>query len=208
MKDVELKVLSELMMDGRKSDRDLAKAIGVSQPTVSSFRKKLEAEGIIQEYTVIPDFRKLGYEILAVTFIKLRGDLNQEEIEKARKIVENMKLEEPYKSLTFQKLLDNFLSEQLEVKQPIFSSSSDIPQIKAKNCRKAILELLSSNWGNVPRTAGEIKEALEINALYFPASTIPSALNELTKNGKLRRIKKGERGCLKMPPVFLKVQVN
>jgi len=87
MKDVELKVLCELVRDGRRSDRDLAKAIGVSQPTVSSFRKKLEAEGIIQEYTVIPDFRKLGYEILAVTFIKLRGDLNPEEIEKARKIM-------------------------------------------------------------------------------------------------------------------------
>jgi DNA-binding Lrp family transcriptional regulator len=32
MKDVELKLISELMKDSRRSDRELAKAIGVSSP--------------------------------------------------------------------------------------------------------------------------------------------------------------------------------
>lgn len=83
IKNVELELISELMKNSRRSDRDLAKAIGVSQPTVSRMIKKLENEGIIKEYTMIPNFRKLGYEILALTFLSLK-ESSLEEIEKAR----------------------------------------------------------------------------------------------------------------------------
>ena len=44
MKDIELRPLSELMRNSRRSDRDIAKAIGVSQPTISRIIKKLEKE--------------------------------------------------------------------------------------------------------------------------------------------------------------------
>jgi DNA-binding Lrp family transcriptional regulator len=36
VKDVDLKLLSELMKNSRRIDRELAKIIGVSQPTVSA----------------------------------------------------------------------------------------------------------------------------------------------------------------------------
>jgi DNA-binding Lrp family transcriptional regulator len=85
MKDIERKLVSELMKNCRRSDRKLAKAVGVSQPTVTRTLHKLEKEGIIKEYTMIPDFRKLGYTLLAVTFVKLKKYLTQDEIEKARK---------------------------------------------------------------------------------------------------------------------------
>lgn len=84
MKDVEKKLIAELMRNSRRSDRELSKVIGVSQPTVSRIVKRLEKEGLIREYTMIPDFRKLGYELVAVTFVKLDKTLAQEEIEKAR----------------------------------------------------------------------------------------------------------------------------
>ncbi len=86
MKDIELKLISELMKNSRRSDRDLAKAIGASQPTVTRIRNKLEKEGYIKEYTMIPDFRKLGYEIMAITFALSRS-LNKEEVNKVRKLV-------------------------------------------------------------------------------------------------------------------------
>jgi DNA-binding Lrp family transcriptional regulator len=70
LKDVELRLISELMKNSRRSDRELAKAIGVSQPTVSRIIKKLEKEGTIKEYTMIPDFVKLGYQIMGVSFAK------------------------------------------------------------------------------------------------------------------------------------------
>jgi DNA-binding Lrp family transcriptional regulator len=84
LKDSELKLISELMKNSRRSDRELAKAIGVSQPTVSRMIKKLEEEGIIREYTMIPDFSKLGYGILAITFASTKLDLTSEELKKAR----------------------------------------------------------------------------------------------------------------------------
>jgi DNA-binding Lrp family transcriptional regulator len=86
MKGTEWKLLSELMKNSRRSPRELAKAVGVSQPTIHRMIKKLEKEGYIREYTVIPDFAKLGYEILALTFVKLKKTLSAEEIEKARKV--------------------------------------------------------------------------------------------------------------------------
>ena len=67
MKNVEVKLICELIRNTRKSDRELAKLIGVSQPTVSRIRARLEKEGVIA-YTGVPDLRKLGFQILAVTF--------------------------------------------------------------------------------------------------------------------------------------------
>jgi len=86
VKDVELKLISELMKNSRRSDRDLAKTIGVSQPTVTRTRSKLEKEGIIREYTMIPNFSRLGYKIMALTFA-LSQSLDKEAAEKARKLL-------------------------------------------------------------------------------------------------------------------------
>jgi DNA-binding Lrp family transcriptional regulator len=74
IKDVELKLISELMKNSRRSDRELAKAIGVSQPTVSRMIKRLESEGVIKEYSLILDFHKLGFEILALTFLDIKDE--------------------------------------------------------------------------------------------------------------------------------------
>jgi len=87
MREIEWKVLSELMKKSKMSDRELARVIGSSQPTVTRVRRKLEKEGYIREYTLIPDFHKLGYEILAVTFFKYKKRFDAEKIEKAKKIL-------------------------------------------------------------------------------------------------------------------------
>ncbi len=86
MKDVRLALISELIKNSRISDRELAKRIGVSQPTVSRIRSKLEKEGFIREYTLIPDFVKLGFQIASFILVKMRTGLSEEEIKKARQI--------------------------------------------------------------------------------------------------------------------------
>ena len=86
LKDIELKLIAELMKNSRRSDRELAKALGISQPTVGRIIKRLEKQGVIKEYTMIPDFAKVGYKILALVFVKLKQPLNQEQIENARNI--------------------------------------------------------------------------------------------------------------------------
>ena len=86
MKEIEKKMLSELVRNARRSDRELAKAIGTSQPTATRVRTKLEKEGYVREYTTIPNFSKIGYSILAVNFLKLDLRLVQD-----RKSLENFK---------------------------------------------------------------------------------------------------------------------
>ena len=85
MKDVELKLVSEMMKNSRRSDRELARAIGVSQPTITRLRTKLQKEGYFIEYTLIPNFTKLGYHLFALTFASIRKELSSEEAGKARK---------------------------------------------------------------------------------------------------------------------------
>jgi DNA-binding Lrp family transcriptional regulator len=92
VKDTELRLISELMKNSRRSDRELGKALGVSQPTVSRRIKKLEKEGIIKEYTMVPDLQKLGVEIIAFTFgvwspEKLKDSPENKCIEKAKKFI-------------------------------------------------------------------------------------------------------------------------
>jgi DNA-binding Lrp family transcriptional regulator len=73
------------MKNSRRSDRELAKAIGVSQPTTTRLRTKLEKEGYVKEYTILPNFNKIGYSIMALNFIKLDPKLTDHEVEGFRK---------------------------------------------------------------------------------------------------------------------------
>ena len=87
MKERMMRLLLEYLKDSRRSDREIAKSIGVSQQTITRMRHRLVKEGVIKEFTVIPDFTKMGYEIMAITFAKSKMILNPKEKEKATKLV-------------------------------------------------------------------------------------------------------------------------
>ena len=76
-------LLLELLKDSKRSDRELTKVLDVSQPTVSRMRSRLVKEGVIREFTVIPDFVKLGYEIMAITCVKVKEKMIMEMEKKA-----------------------------------------------------------------------------------------------------------------------------
>ncbi len=65
-------LLLELLKNSNRSDRELAKVLGVSQPTVSRIKKQLVTEGTVKEFSVIPDFAKMGYRIMAVSCANLK----------------------------------------------------------------------------------------------------------------------------------------
>ena len=71
-----LKLLYELIKASRRSDRELSKALRTSQPTVTRRRTLLEKEKYVKEYTVVPDLRKMGYEIVAFTFVSFSEALS------------------------------------------------------------------------------------------------------------------------------------
>jgi len=89
LKPIDYKLLFELMKDSHRSDRQLAKALGVSQPTVTRRRTMLE-ENVIEGYTVIPKFGQIGFEMVAFTFLKskLKHKTGEEKDEALKKLKE------------------------------------------------------------------------------------------------------------------------
>ncbi len=69
LKDIDFKILFELMKNSKRSDRQLAKQLGVSQPTITRRRARLEKE-VLEGYTAIPKWDKLGYGILSFVLVK------------------------------------------------------------------------------------------------------------------------------------------
>jgi DNA-binding Lrp family transcriptional regulator len=73
------------MKNSRRSDRELARALGISQPTITRTRQRLEKQGYIGEYTMLPNYQKLGLHICAINFVQLRGPLDIKKLAEARK---------------------------------------------------------------------------------------------------------------------------
>jgi DNA-binding Lrp family transcriptional regulator len=78
LKPLDYEILFELMKNARRSDRQLAKILGTSQPTVTRKRVSLE-RSIIDGYTAIPKWEELGYEIFAITLVKSKPVLGSRE---------------------------------------------------------------------------------------------------------------------------------
>jgi DNA-binding Lrp family transcriptional regulator len=96
LKELERKLLAELIKNSRRSDRELAKAIGASQPTTTRLRSKLEKEGYIKEYTIIPRFSKIGYHIMAFSFFKIESPVSESTLERFKKALPGRLAETPF----------------------------------------------------------------------------------------------------------------
>lgn len=68
---LDYKLLWELVKNSRRSDRQLAKVLRSSQPTVTRRRAKLEKD-FVMGYTTVPKWEKIGFELIAFTFVKTR----------------------------------------------------------------------------------------------------------------------------------------
>ena len=63
----------EFVKNCKRSDREIAKIVGVSQPTITRKRAKLVETGLIRQFTAIPSLDKIGYEIAALTFTNMKA---------------------------------------------------------------------------------------------------------------------------------------
>jgi len=64
-----VKLLFELIKNSKRSDRELARILDISQPTITRLRKVLEKEAI-KQYTIIPNLSYLGFDIVAFMFFR------------------------------------------------------------------------------------------------------------------------------------------
>jgi len=92
---LDYRILSELLKNSRVSDRQLAKRLGKSQPTISRRRAKLE-KTLLDGYTCIPKLKEMGFEIMALTFIAgRRAALTRGKFEEAQKKAREWHLKHP-----------------------------------------------------------------------------------------------------------------
>ena len=74
--EIDRKVLAELLINSNRSNRELARAIGVSAATVINHIARLESAGVITDYSVIVDFERLGFELTVIMTVTVgRGKL-------------------------------------------------------------------------------------------------------------------------------------
>jgi len=76
MDQVDLQILAELQSDGRITNVELARRVGLSAPPCLRRVRRLEEEGVIRGYHAVLDSAALGYEI---TFFALVGLESQKE---------------------------------------------------------------------------------------------------------------------------------
>ncbi|MDI6690338.1 MAG: Lrp/AsnC family transcriptional regulator [Candidatus Bathyarchaeota archaeon] len=82
------KTLHELISNCKRSDRELAKVLKISQPTVTRVRVWFKKNQLIREYAAIPEFSKIELELVAFTFFKIRVGATKEALEEIRKKAE------------------------------------------------------------------------------------------------------------------------
>jgi Lrp/AsnC family leucine-responsive transcriptional regulator len=70
---IDVQLLALLQENGRISQHDLAKAVGLSAPAVAERLRKLEDRGIIRRFTALLDAKRLGWDITAFIFVGMGG---------------------------------------------------------------------------------------------------------------------------------------
>jgi DNA-binding Lrp family transcriptional regulator len=83
--ELSMRMMQELGKDSRMSFRALSKKLGVSTSTVIQKVRALERKGVIQGYSVLFDYEKLGYELTAIIeMVARKGRLVEAEREIAQ----------------------------------------------------------------------------------------------------------------------------
>lgn len=71
MDSIDKKLLELLHENGRAQYAELAKEVGLSVPSVRERILKLEANGVIEGYTCILNYEKIGYGVAAIILVEL-----------------------------------------------------------------------------------------------------------------------------------------
>jgi DNA-binding Lrp family transcriptional regulator len=68
---IDLKILTELQADGRMTNVELARRVGISAPPCLRRVRALEEAGYIRGYRALLDEKRLGYEVVAFAMVHL-----------------------------------------------------------------------------------------------------------------------------------------
>ncbi len=126
---VDVRIIKLLSQNARMTYKELAERLGTTRQRISRRMEKLERNGVIIKYTVIPDFEKLGYlhALLGIT-LKAGADLD-EIVEKLNEVEEVKVIEKAIgaHSLVVHVITHNDMKKMQEIVNAI---SRDIPDIE------------------------------------------------------------------------------
>lgn len=84
--EIDMKIIRLLTQNARMTYKELAEKLGTTRQRISRRMNRLEKLGVIQKYTAIPDYEKLGYAYLILGITLKAGTDVDEIIEKLKKI--------------------------------------------------------------------------------------------------------------------------
>jgi DNA-binding Lrp family transcriptional regulator len=69
---IDWKILRELQNDGRMTNVELSRRVGISAPPCLRRLKRLEEKGVIRKYRALLDCQALGFDLVAFCLVGLR----------------------------------------------------------------------------------------------------------------------------------------
>jgi Lrp/AsnC family leucine-responsive transcriptional regulator len=138
---IDLGILEALKENSRATASEIGKKVGLSVPAVTERIRKLEENGIIEQFTVIINREKLNYKLLAFIFVALDHDGQVENFRKAiiryRSVLEVHHITGEYDYLIKvlvedAKSLEDFLSQKLKKIAGVTRSNTHIVLMSIK----------------------------------------------------------------------------
>lgn len=144
--DTDRAILQLLQADGRISNADVARRVGLSAPATHARMKRLEDAGVIRQFATVLDREKLGYDM--VCFINVSLQLHQfEAIERFKELVRDMPevLECHHITGEFDYLLKAVFRNRNELQQFIVNRLTPIPGMARITTSLVLVEIKATS---------------------------------------------------------------
>jgi len=140
--DTDRRILELLQADGRLSNAEIARRVGLSPPASHARIKRMEETGIIQRYTTLLDRERLGYDM--VCFIDVSLQLHQAEaVERFKRLVQEMPevLECHHITGQYDYLLKAVFRNRVELQRFVVDTLTPIPGMARINTSIVLTEI-------------------------------------------------------------------
>ncbi|MEA2002890.1 MAG: Lrp/AsnC family transcriptional regulator [Actinomycetota bacterium] len=135
-------ILQLLQADGRISNAEVARRVGLSAPATHARVKRLEETGVIRQYATLLDRETIGYDM--VCFISVSLQLHQfDAVEHFKELVQDMPevLECHHITGEFDYLLKAVFHNRNELQQFVVNRLTPIPGMARLNTSLVLLEI-------------------------------------------------------------------
>lgn len=79
-------ILYELKKNARDTTKNIGKTVKIPRITVHDRIKKMVNNGVIKSFTIIPDYKKIGFSCTAFIFVSFQSNVNISQRELAKRI--------------------------------------------------------------------------------------------------------------------------